>query len=206
MEANMDFFYIATKSQNSWVRHKPIAVGDLVSTTFPNPFFNYFLNSSIPPIPVDVDGQLVNYTRMHWLYGLKAGTITTGTSAQLIATVGQEMAMHFCKYTRELIWEAVRVENYLDKPSRQKCLWVSQGEDNLNYWISQLGLGKNQAVFRVDLEGKTHEASDEHLMNDDIPYDLALEKAHKYWKGEISNPLAKEILFEGKMRVLEQVS
>lgn len=201
----MDFFYIATKSQNAWVEHKPLTVGDLAITKFPNPFFNYFLNSNIPPIPVKINGQQVNYTRMQWLYGLKAGTITTGSSAQLIAAVGQEMAMHFCKYTRELIWEAVRVESYPDKPSRQKCLWVSQGEENMKYWISQLGLGNNQAVYRVELDGVMHDASNEHLMNDDIPYDLALEKAHRYWTGEITNPLAKEILFEGKMRVLEQV-
>ncbi|EFJ3241765.1 DUF2441 domain-containing protein [Escherichia coli] len=177
----------------------------MASTEFPNPFFNYFLSSNIPPIPVNIGGRVTSYSRMQWLYGLKSGALTTELSAQMIATVGQEMAMHFCKYTRELIWEAVRVEGYADKPSRQKCLWVSQGEENLNYWISQLGLGNNQIVYRVELDGIIHEASDEHLMNDDIPYNLALEKAKKYWDGEITKQLAREILFEGRMRILEQI-
>ncbi|EOJ5472839.1 DUF2441 domain-containing protein, partial [Escherichia coli] len=158
-----------------------------------------------PPIPVNVNGHLTDYTRMQWLYGLKTGSLTTKCSVQDIAAVGQELAMHFCKYTRELIWEAVRVEYYPKKPSRQKCLWVSQGEESLYYWISQLGLGDNQTVFRVELDGVIHEASDEHLMNDDIPYDIALEKAHKYWSGEIVDPLKKEILFEGNMRILEHI-
>lgn len=201
----MDYFYIATKSQNPWVKYRPLAVGDLASTSFPNPFFNYFLSSNIPPIPVNVNGHLTDYTRMQWLYGLKTGSLTTKCSVQDIAAVGQELAMHFCKYTRELIWEAVRVEYYPKKPSRQKCLWVSQGEESLHYWISQLGLWDNQTVFRVELDGVIHEASDEHLMNDDIPYDIALEKAHKYWSGEIVDPLKKEILFEGNMRILEHI-
>ncbi|HGT3986699.1 TPA: hypothetical protein ACM28E_004731, partial [Escherichia coli] len=111
----MDYFYIATKSQNPWVKYRPLAVGDLASTSFPNPFFNYFLSSNIPPIPVNVNGHLTDYTRMQWLYGLKTGSLTTKCSVQDIAAVGQELAMHFCKYTRELIWEAVRVEYYPKK-------------------------------------------------------------------------------------------
>ncbi|MCS2172789.1 DUF2441 domain-containing protein [Scandinavium sp. TWS1a] len=201
-----DYFYITSSRTEPWNPHPPISEDDVITTGDVNPFFNFFLSANLPTQLVNNGGTEEQWSWMRFLGAIRNGDMQTGMSQQDIATRGHYLAMHFCKYTRELIWESVRREHFPDKPSRQKCLWVSQGEENLNYWISQLGLGGNQAVFRVELDGVLHEASDEHLMNDDIPYDLALEKAHKYWSGEITNPLAKEILFEGNMQILERVS
>ncbi|ENS0910021.1 DUF2441 domain-containing protein [Escherichia coli] len=141
-----------------------------------------------------------------YLHGIKVGTIKTNLTTKDIATIGHELAMHFCKYTRELIWESVRVEHYEKLPSRQKCLWLAHGENNLEYWKQNLGLGADdRTIFRVEVDGITHEASDEHLMRDDIPYTEALNNAHRYWRGDISNSLAKETLFMGTMRIVEEV-
>ncbi|MEB7931566.1 DUF2441 domain-containing protein [Enterobacter quasiroggenkampii] len=203
-----DYFYIASKMQYPWSIHAPMKVGDLIETKEVNPFFNYFLGSYLPKMSVD-DGfgkEAKTYTRMMYLHGIKSGSITPSLSSKDIATIGQELAMHFCKYTRELIWESVRLEHYNNLPSRQKCLWLAHGEQNLQYWKENLGLSDiKQNIFRVELDGITHEASNEHLMHDDIPYEQALSQAHRYWQGRISNISAKETLFIGKMKVVEQV-
>lgn len=203
----LDYFYIATKKQYPWSIHAPLKLGDVVGTNDYNPFFNFFLSSNIPPMSVsNTGGGSINYTRMMYLHGIKTGTINTNLKIEDIATIGHELAMHFCKYTRELIWEAVRVEHYNNLPSRQKCLWLAHGEKNLEYWKKNLGLAvTDRNIFRVEIDGVTHEASDEHLMRDDIPYKEALTNAHRYWKGEVSNSLAKETLFMGNMRLLEEV-
>lgn len=124
-----------------------------------------------------------------------------------IATIGYDLAMHFCQYLRELIWEDIRVRNFPDKPSRKRCLWLAEGEESLNYWLTKLQPATDLHVFRVRIDdGKTHDASDEHLMRDNIAYDEALAMAERYWNGEIRNPTAKEVLFEGRLRIIEQIS
>ncbi|WP_109908335.1 DUF2441 domain-containing protein [Citrobacter freundii] len=204
----LDYFYIATKKQYPWSIHAPMKVGNVVETNDYNPFFNFFLGANLPKMLVQNSGGggSTPYTRMMYLHGIKTGSLETNLTIKDIATIGQELAMHFCKYTRELIWESVRSEHYKDLPSRQKCLWLAHGEKNLEYWKQNLGLGvDDRTIFRVDIDGVTHEASDEHLMRDDIPYEQALVQAHRYWKGDISNMLAKETLFIGKMKILEEV-
>lgn len=201
-----DYFHIAPKIVPKWSLFPALKVGDTIKTGDFNPFFNFFLSSNLPTENVNVDGEVSPWSWMQFLAGIRFGTMNTSMGVQDIATRGHYLAMHFCKYTRELIWESVRATHYPDKPSRQKCIWVCCGADNLEYWKPHLSNKKDDLfVYRVELEGVTHEASDEHLMKDDMPYEEALLMAHRYWKGEIANPLAKETLFEGRMKILELI-
>lgn len=202
-----DFFYITSSKIEKWNPHPPITIGQVLNTGEVNPFFNFFLDAHIPTEQVTNNGVVEQWSWMRFLSAIRFGGMNTSLSQQAIAARGHYLAMHFCKYTRELIWESVRAENYPDKPSRQKCLWLSQGEKNMNYWKPKVGEGSTtQQVYRVEIEGTTHEASDEHLMNDNLPYQKALEMSHRYWKGDISNHEAREILFKGSMRIVERVS
>lgn len=201
-----DYFYITSSKTEPWNPHPPIAVGDIIETVDVNPFFNFFLSANLRTERVNNGGVTENWSWMRFLGAIRDGSMKTSMSTQDVAARGHYLAMHFCKYTRELIWESVRLANYKEKPSRQKCLWLTQGEQNLEYWKSKIVNDQNlRQVFRVEIDGTTHEASDEHLMNDNLPYQQALDMSHRYWRGEISNPIAREILFEGKMRIIEQV-
>lgn len=201
-----DYFYITSSKTELWNPYPAISVGDIIETGDVNPFFNFFLSGNLPTEDVINGGIKESWSWMRFLGGIRNGSMNTSLPTQAIAARGHYLAMHFCKYTRELIWESVRSANYKKKPSRQKCLWLSQGEQNLEYWKSKVVDDQNlRQVFRVEIDGTTHEASDEHLMNDNLPYHQALDMSHRYWRGEISNPIAREILFEGKMRIIEQV-
>ncbi|HID8898856.1 TPA: DUF2441 domain-containing protein [Enterobacter hormaechei] len=201
-----DYFYITSSKIEAWNPYPTIAAGDIIETGDVNPFFNFFLSANLRTEPVNNGGVIENWSWMRFLGAIRDGSMKTPMSTQDVAAKGHYLAMYFCKYTRELIWEAVRLADYGEKPSRHRCLWLSLGEQNLNYWKSQVVADQNlRQIFRVEIDGRTHEASDEHLMNDNVPYHEALDMSHRYWKGEISNPLAKEILFEGKMRVIERV-
>jgi len=201
-----EFFYITSSKTEKWNPHPPISAGQVVNTGEVNPFFNFFLGAHTPTEQVTNNGVVEQWSWMRFIAAIRFGKMKTSLSQQAIAARGHYMAMHFCKYTRELIWESIRVEHFPERPSRQKCLWLSQGEKNLNYWKSQVVEDQNlRRIFRVEIDGITHEASNEHLMNDNLPYQEALDMSHRYWRGDISNPIAKEILFEGQMRVIERV-
>ncbi|XUA17448.1 DUF2441 domain-containing protein [Citrobacter sp. OP27] len=199
-----DYFYITSSKTEKWNTFPPLKVGDVATTGAKNPFFNFFLSSNLPTERVENGDAIEQWSWMRFLGAIRNGDMLTGMSQQDIATRGHYLAMHFCKYTRELIWESVRREHFPDKPSRQKCLWVCHGIENLEYWKPHLNVDQsNLRVYRVALDGNTHEASNEYLMNDDIPYEQAIKMAHRYWNGEISNPVAKETLFEGDMKIIE---
>lgn len=201
-----DYFYITSSRTEPWNPHPPISEGDVITTGDVNPFFNFFLSANLPTELINNGGTEEHWSWMRFLGGIGNGSLNTTQPTQVVAAKGHYLAMHFCKYTRELIWESVRLSDYKKKPSRNKCLWLSQGEENLNYWKPHVVENKNlRRIFRVEIDGITHEASNEHLMSDNLPYLEALDMSHRYWQGEISNPIAKETLFEGQMRVIERV-
>lgn len=203
-----NFFHITRNHALPWSTYPLMQAGNIVETGTVNPFFNYFLVGDRSTIPVTIpNGSIQRLSEMTFLHTLANGGMTTSMPVSEVARMGQDLAMHFCKYTRELIWEDIRLTRFPDKPSRKKCIWLAEGEDNLNYWRMKLGQANELLVFRVEIEdGITHDASDEHLMSDNIAYEEAIAMAERYWNGDISTPIAKEVLFEGRLRILEQIS
>lgn len=200
-----EYFHITKKAALPWSKYPCLKVGDVVETGEVNPFFNYFLTANRPVEIIKYpDGTTQQLSEMEFLTALSRNSLSINLSVAEIARRGQDLAMHFCKYTRELIWERIRAESYPEKPSRQKCLWLAEGEENLQYWLSQLGRPEDIHVFRLEIDGVTHDASDEHLMNDHVTYDQAIIMAKSYWNGDISNVVAKEVLFEGRAKVVGQ--
>jgi len=72
----------------------------------------------------------------------------------VINALGHEM-----KIAREFVFEAVRKEFFPSHPSRQRCLWVidSENQDSLEYWKSELGT--TDKLLRLKLTGKIHVAN-----------------------------------------------
>ncbi|EQA6229221.1 DUF2441 domain-containing protein [Enterobacter hormaechei] len=127
--------------------------------------------------------------------------------SQYVAKMGFETARYFSNYVRELIWENVRKSEFNDLPSRQKCIWLAQGEDNLQFWLSRIGKSsKDINVFKVVPSGILHSADEELLLTDIEPYDETLIKARQYWSGIITNQNSKEVLFEGSLKIGELIS
>jgi hypothetical protein len=201
-----NFYHIASKVKYPWMQSDPLMVGTSITTEGVNPFFNYFLEHPEPGVNVTVDGVVENWTRMTYLWELSQNRVNTSLSIQRIAALGQDAAMHYCKYLRELIWENVRSSEFPEKPSRQRCIWLAEGEDNLKYWLPRIpASAETHRIFRVKPKGMFHYASDEHLMKDAELYPESLEKARKYWRGDIAQKCAQEILFEGTLDIIEEV-
>lgn len=109
------------------------------------------------------------------------------------------------RVNRELIFESVRREFYPELPSRHTCVWlIPNDEGSLNFWKNKLHT-PNQRIFKVSADGKVHRAAEKWLIGGTIPVTELISKAHNYWKGVDSGSHEDEIIFVGKMKILEEI-
>lgn len=107
---------------------------------------------------------------------------------------------------RELMLEEVRTLYHPELPSRFKCMWLTD-EKSLGFWENILDRGDVQ-IYEVDTDGKLFASSNRLLpwMNGSRR-EMYLQ-AHHYWTPtdkELYNADDKEILFEGKAKILRRV-
>lgn len=104
---------------------------------------------------------------------------------------------------REIALEEIRKEKYPEIISRFHCVWLCD-EKTLPYWLGQLP-GK---VFRVSATGVIFESSDNFLCGEEErEYDEIKKDCYKYWEAPFKTEMdyySKEILFQGKIKVLER--
>ncbi len=106
-------------------------------------------------------------------------------------------------FKREMALEVIRKEKYPKIISRFHCIWLSD-KQALNYWVGQLP-GK---VYRVSATGIIFESSDNFLCGEeDREYKDIKKDCYKYWEAPFATEMdyyKKEILFQGKIKVLER--
>ena len=89
------------------------------------------------------------------------------------------------------------------KPSRLKCIWLIENNEQLDFWKKTLTSQKEEyQILEVSISGNSHRANQSFLSNDSESFDLSLEKARKYWRGKDTGGCTTELLLEGKMEVI----
>lgn len=110
------------------------------------------------------------------------------------------------KTVRELSFELVRKEFYPELPSRQKCIWIiPDDEKSLEFWKNVIE-NKNKRIFKITVNGKIHRAAHKWLIGGTFSLNKWASLAHSYWKGEESGGIEDEILFEGKIKIIEEIT
>lgn len=143
----------------------------------------YAYNEPVPP-------QMKDY-RFHPVYTLKEAMDCLGQSMRII---------------RELIFESIRKECYPHLPSRHNCIWlIPDDKQSLDFW-KKLVHGNNKRIFRVETEGTIHRAANKWLIAGTIPLNEINSLAHNYWKGNDAGGLEDEILFIGKLKIIEELT
>lgn len=117
-----------------------------------------------------------------------------------LKTISKETAF----YIRERVFEDVRKEFFPHLPSRQKCLWVSKG-DQLPYWRS-ISPELQRTILKLDLNGDIFCADDYWLQANTLSSIEYTEKAKHYWSGEIVTEEHLEYLFSGTAVIKEIIN
>jgi hypothetical protein len=109
------------------------------------------------------------------------------------------------RLVRELIFESVRMENFHDYPSRKTCIWlIPDDEEHINQWKNNLP-GSTHKIYRANCSGKIHYANPKFLEGGSISISSWTDRARRYWTGEDAEESRTEVLFEGKLSVVEEI-
>lgn len=200
-DPNQDYYHI-----NRLMPYSPyglLHVGDEMNVGgSSNPFFRFFETQRVAyPVGMD-DGSVIQVPGMELLHAVKTGAIPD-TTTDTLAAIADEVARHFMKYVRELIWEDIRKKEFPHLPSRQRCVWLIPNQDGVKFWLRWMGIEQDFQVLRVQVQGRLHKASESYLLTDSEPMKETIQKARQYWLGIVEEAETEEIIFEGRMRVVE---
>ncbi len=109
------------------------------------------------------------------------------------------------KICRELAFESIRKEFYPELPSRLNCIWlIPDNLQSLTFWKNVIPNG-HQKIFKIVIDGKIHRAAQKWLIGGTYSVNKWSSLAHSYWNGEGSGNKEDEILFKGKIKILEEL-
>lgn len=166
-----------------------------------NPFLRFYeTHKRTYSVTDNNTGEVHQVPAIRLLRCVKDGTVTSN----MLPTIAFETANHFLMLARELVWENVRLAEFPDAPSRQRCIWLIRTLEDTKRWISQLGFQPNYYwVVQVRVTGRLLDVDANLLAGDSEPLQTWYEKASRYWMGKNSENPLPEVLFEGMIRVEE---
>jgi len=174
--------------------------GDVISIgASTNPFFRFYeVHQRAYPVTETPTGTVHNVPAMRFLRLVKDGTV----SSNELREIACDTANHFLMLARELLWENVRLAEFQDAPSRQRCIWLVESMETVKSWIAQIGFKPNNySVVRVRAHGRALRVDGNNLAGDSEPLPIWYEKARDYWSGKNSTTPIPEVLFEGRIEV-----
>jgi len=59
----------------------------------------------------------------------------------------------YMKLVGELVLESIRLKEFKDRPSRQKCLWLTETKDQAEEWASDCASGEDYRIVKVCVRG-----------------------------------------------------
>jgi len=192
-----DGIYYHVAHNKNYVQRTPLSVGTEFEVGHEtNPYFGYY--DKARTYNVHKDGKNIRVPALKFLRSFKNGTIMGPD----LPKQAYNIANHYSMLSRELIMEEVRRELVPDAPSRKSCLWVVDSLSLAAYW--QRKIGGRSRLMKLSLTGKMHKGDAKLLMNESEPLADTYEKARQYWLGEQTEDALPEILFAGKVLVLEE--
>jgi Protein of unknown function (DUF2441) len=162
-----------------------------------NPFFGFYESAVAFPVTDHVTGGTIQVKAVDWLRRVKAGTITT--TPQTLATIDEDVTMHYVILSRELMMEEIRAREFVDAPSRQTCIYASENLAEAKKWNATLGGAGS--VCELTCTGTIHVADSRLLLTDSEPLSVTRDRARQYWRGDISSNPYMETLFVGDVTV-----
>lgn len=119
-----------------------------------------------------------------------------------------ELEHHTSVALRELALEQVRVEKYLNYPSRMACLYVSKTLEEAEKWFDYfVSLGRPTfQIVKLQVNGNMFYGDAENCFDGKLSEKENLILAEKYWKNEDFNESSIiEMLVDGDIEVVEIV-
>lgn len=189
---------------NSQANRSPYGLmrgGDVVAVgKDTNPFFRFYdVHQRTYPV-TDGNGIVHQVPAVKFLRLVKEG----GVNARNLPGDAFEIAQHFMMLARELLWEGVRLAEFADAPSRQRCVWLIESLEDVKRWLRLMKF-RPVHVVQVAATGNALVTDQGHLAGDSEILQVWFDRARAYWRGERTAESLMEVLFEGTLEVTDIV-
>ena len=117
----------------------------------------------------------------------------------------------FLLIQQDIVFEYVRTSYYNELPSRQNSIWVCENTEQIKKWIDTKNLVmpiklRYAKILKVELTGIIHKTDGVYVnYKQNIELNKCLKNAHDYWIGVIKSENETECLFEGEVKILENI-
>ncbi|MEJ5074862.1 DUF2441 domain-containing protein [Enterobacter ludwigii] len=108
----------------------------------------------------------------------------------------------YIRLLREMEFENIRREQYANRPSRTRCIWLTDNLDEAVYWRERLNKDDRTRIVRVEIDGTLHQADGRYLSAESSSLPELRAAAQSYWEGTLCANSEREILLEGAMTVV----
>jgi hypothetical protein len=156
-----------------------------------NPFFAFYEGARLYPVTLE-DKSIVQVRAIKFLTKVKEGVI----NCPRLPVIAHEVAQHYIMLARELIMEEIRIRDFSEAPSRQRCLYLADSLEEARTWQKRIGDGGE--ICSLTCNGVTHRADAHLLLGDSEPLSETRARAARYWRGEASETPEWETLFVGE--------
>lgn len=193
------YFHINSNANGS--SHAIMRRGDIIEVGgHTNPFFGYYETYARTFQVRDPNGGVEPVAALDFLRRVKDGAINPDN----LPLTAWEVSRHFLTLARELVWENIRLQDFPCEPSRQRCVWLVESEEQARLWGQRMGFSPmNYWIVKVRATGCALKTDAHLLAADSEPLPLWYDKARRYWRGEVTDDPHAEVLFTGTVRVEE---
>jgi hypothetical protein len=108
----------------------------------------------------------------------------------------------------ETIFERVRKEAFVDRPSRFTCVFVFPNAANARNFLAIDQTRKADLLYEVELVNPAANQfdADMSLVNrNESNVSIIEQAARRYWRGEISDPVKREVLADSDLRIVKRL-
>jgi hypothetical protein len=204
---NQIFYHINSTANAS--RHDLMRCGSIIDVgRESNPFFGFYETwQRSYTVKNKTTGTTDAVPPIQFLRRVKDKDITLD-DPNVLPQLSLEVGRHFMMLARELVWETVRLNEFPETPSRQRCIWLTRTVEQAREWVPRMNLDPKlqpQTYWIVSLRatGKALEADGGFLAEDAELLPVWHEKAHQYWRGETSANPQPEVIFNGMVEVVD---
>jgi len=108
----------------------------------------------------------------------------------------------YLMFTRELIYEEVRRDNFPHLPSRSKSFHlIPDNKGAMQFWLPKLATPEHK-LFKLEVNGQIHTADINHLVTDSVSPMMMKMAASHYWMGTNQDEVSNLITFRGGVKVI----
>jgi hypothetical protein len=115
---------------------------------------------------------------------------------------------YYSMLLKEYVFEDIRINEFPNKPSRKKCIFLAPQSLNLKHYAKKMNFGEELVYLEIQPlnDSKIHFANIGLLNCDTLAHEIKVKNAREYWQGNAEITDDTEVLYEGEFIITKALS